>query len=55
VCLDFFFPYFLINSENLRVLLSIPEAADMGIKDEDGDKTKGIFSPGLVSEMVKPR
>jgi N-acetyltransferase 10 len=33
--------------------LSILEAANVGIKDEDGDKMKGILSR-LVSEMVKP-
>ena len=33
--------------------LSILEAANVGIKDEDGDKMKGIISR-LVGEMVKP-
>ena len=33
--------------------LSILEAANVGIKDEDGDKMKGIVSR-LVGEMVKP-
>ena len=34
--------------------LSILEAANAGIKDEDGDKMKGTFLSRLVNGMVKP-
>ena len=58
MCLDFRRRFLSLLSYKFRefgsvTALSILEAANMGIKDEDGDKMKGIFLSQLVSEMVE--
>ena len=57
VCLDFRRRFLSLLSYKFRefgsvTALSILEAANVGIKDEDGDKVKGAFLPRLVGEMV---
>ena len=57
VCLDFRRRFLSLLSYKFREIgsvtaLSILEAANVGIKDEDGDKMKGTFLSRLVGRMI---